>query len=101
MATDERHRRYWQANIKLLSILLGIWFLFGCVLSIFLVEPLNNFKLAGFPLGFWISQQGTIVVFIVLILVYALKMQKIDKEFGNDPTKPDVPAAAEKKEDAE
>lgn len=101
MPIDERHRRYWRANLKLLSILLGIWFLFGCVLSIFLVEPLNNFHVAGFPVGFWISQQGAIVVFILIIFFYARRMERIDREFGANKTADSQSDSAAKVEDAE
>ena len=76
------HKAYWRANLRLVGILLAIWFLFGCVFSIFLVEPLNEFRLGGFPLGFWIAQQGSIVVFIVLVLVYSLLMKRMDHRFG-------------------
>lgn len=84
MSTDEKHRQYWRTNIKVLSILLSIWFLFSCVLPIFLVEPLNETRIAGFKLGFWIAQQGSIIVFIVLILAYAIIMRKIDASYTVD-----------------
>tara|TARA_Y100001934_G_scaffold277352_1_gene375929 strand:+ start:3894 stop:4235 length:342 start_codon:yes stop_codon:yes gene_type:complete len=79
---SENHKKYWQKNIKLVLWLLVVWFLFGCVLSILFVEELNKFSIGGFPLGFWISQQGTILVFIGLIFIYAKSLQKLDKEFG-------------------
>ncbi len=84
MFTDEKHRQYWRTNIKVLSILLAIWFVFACVLPLFLVEPLNEIRIAGFKLGFWIAQQGTIVVFIILILAYAIIMRKVDAAHGVD-----------------
>jgi putative solute:sodium symporter small subunit len=79
---SENHKKYWQKNIRLVLSLLVVWFLFSCVLSILAVESLNKIMLGGFPLGFWISQQGTILVFIVLVLVYALRMRQLDREFG-------------------
>jgi putative solute:sodium symporter small subunit len=57
------------------------------VLSILLVEPPNRIEFAGFKLGFWIAQQGSIVAFIALILVYCLRMQKLDREFDVDEEK--------------
>ena len=60
---------------------MSIWFIVSYVLSIFLVERLNEIKLGGFPLGFWIAQQGSIYVFVLLILVYALWMRRIDARF--------------------
>ena len=76
---DTRDQAYWKANLRAVSVLLVVWFIVGYVLSIFLVEPLNKIRVAGFPLGFWFAQQGSIYVFIVLILVYACWMDKVDK----------------------
>lgn len=78
---EEKHRAYWRANIRLVLILLAVWFVVGCVLSILMVDKLNAFSIGGFPLGFWFSQQGTIVVFIVLIYIYARRLQKLDREY--------------------
>jgi putative solute:sodium symporter small subunit len=81
MKSTDPHKRYWRTNLWILFVLLSIWFLFSCVLSIFLVERLNEFKLGGFPLGFWIAQQGSIFVFILLILIYAVLMKRVDRKF--------------------
>lgn len=74
-------KEYWGRNIKLMVGLLAIWFFVSYVLGILLVEPLNNIKLGGFPLGFWFAQQGSIYVFVVLIFVYCALMRKLDREF--------------------
>lgn len=52
--------------------------------GILLVEPLNQIKIGGFPLGFWFAQQGAIYVFVVLIFVYTYLMNKLDKEYDFD-----------------
>ena len=44
------------------------------------VEELNEYHVGGFPLGFWFAQQGSIYVFILLILVYAIWMDRLDKD---------------------
>ncbi len=80
MAGNERRARYWRANLRILVILLSIWFGVSFGLGILLVEPLNAIHLGGFPLGFWFSQQGSIYVFIVLIWVYARRMDRIERE---------------------
>ena len=79
MAKDVKE--YWQKNIRLMTILLAIWFVVGYVFGIFMVNPLNTIKLGGFPLGFWFAQQGAIYVFVVLIFVYCVLMKKLDKEY--------------------
>ena len=74
-----RNRAYWRANLRLLTALLAIWAATAFLLSIVLVEPLNEVRIGGFPLGFWFAQQGSIYVFIVLILVYAVAMDRLER----------------------
>ena len=78
----ERRKAYWQANLRILAILMSIWFVvsFGC--GILFVEPLNQIKLGGFKFGFWMAQQGSIYVFVALIFVYVRQMNKLDREFN-------------------
>lgn len=77
----EAHK-YWRENLKLLTILLSIWFLVSYGAGILFVEQLNLIKIGGFPLGFWFAQQGSIIVFVILIFVYVSKMNKLDKKYG-------------------
>ena len=72
---------YWKKNVTLMAVLLTIWAVvsYGC--GILFVEPLNQFKLAGFPVGFWFAQQGSIYTFVVLIFVYYKVMSKVDRDF--------------------
>jgi len=76
--------QYWGKNKKYLFILLVVWFLasFGC--SILFVEELNQIRLAGFKLGFWFAQQGSILIFLLIIFVYVRLMNKLDKEYDVD-----------------
>ena len=84
MRKAEDKRAYWRANLSLMAKLLTVWFVFSYGLGILLVEPLNNFHIGGFPLGFWFAQQGSIYVFIVLIFIYARVMDRLDREHGVD-----------------
>jgi putative solute:sodium symporter small subunit len=79
--TPQNRAAYWKANLSLLTFLLIIWFAvsYGC--GILLVEPLNAISLGGYKLGFWFAQQGSIYVFLVLIFVYAIAMNQLDKKF--------------------
>lgn len=77
----KRIKEYWKRNLTYLVILLTIWFLVSYVLGILLVEPMNSIKIAGFKLGFWFAQQGSIYTFVVLIFVYVRLMNKLDKEY--------------------
>ena len=73
--------QYWKANIRLVGILLTVWFVVSYLFGILLVEPLNAISVGGYKLGFWFAQQGSIYTFLVLIYVYATKMNKLDREF--------------------
>ena len=77
---------YWKSNIKIVSALLSIWFFisFGC--GILFVDFLDQFRFGGFKLGFWIAQQGSIFVFVVLIYAYIYLMDKLDNEYNLQST---------------
>ncbi|MEM1034776.1 MAG: DUF4212 domain-containing protein [Myxococcota bacterium] len=89
-------RGYWRANLRLLGILLSVWFAVSFGAGILFAEPLNQFKLpgTGFPLGFWFAQQGGIYVFVALIVSYAVRMNHLDKQFGVDEDDDDDEGAA-------
>ncbi len=72
---------YWRANIRLVSILLVIWFVVSYGFGIILAEPLNAIRIGGVGLGFWFAQQGSIYTFVALIFYYAVRMNKLDREF--------------------
>jgi putative solute:sodium symporter small subunit len=78
----EDAQAYWKANIRLISILLVIWAFvsYGC--GILFAPFLNQFTVGSLPMGFWFAQQGSMYVFIILILVYAVLMDKTDQQFG-------------------
>lgn len=73
---------YWRANTQLIRTLLIIWAMVSLGLGILLVQPLNALKLGNVPLGFWIAQQGSIFVFVVLIFVYARRMDQLDRKYN-------------------
>ena len=75
---------YWRANIKLLKILLSIWFLVSFGFGIVLVDWLDQFSFFGFKLGFWFAQQGSIYVFVILIFIYSWRMNILDKEYNDN-----------------
>lgn len=84
MEKKKEVKDYWKRNLILLAILLVIWFAVSFLFGIILVEPLNTIRLGGFKLGFWFAQQGSIYTFILLIFVYVIRMNKLDKEFEVD-----------------
>lgn len=75
---------YWKENLRLMAIMLSIWFFVSFVCSIMLVDVLNTIRIGGYKLGFWFSQQGSIYTFVILIFVYARCMAKLDAKYGVD-----------------
>ena len=80
--TSSSKDAYWKANLKLVSILMTIWFVCSYGLGILLFDVLNAIKVGGTGLGFWFAQQGSIYTFLILIYVYVKQMAKLDKEHG-------------------
>ena len=73
------HHRHWRSNVRLTLILLCFWAAVGLGCGVLLADWFNQFTFLGFPLGFWFAQQGAIVTFVVLILIYALAMGRLDR----------------------
>ncbi|MEM6315618.1 MAG: DUF4212 domain-containing protein [Planctomycetota bacterium] len=78
---EEAGRRHWRATLTLSLTLLIIWAIVGLGCGVLFADVLNQFKLGGYPLGFWFAQQGSIAVFVVLIFVYAVGMALIDRRY--------------------
>ena len=75
------HKDYWRANLKILIILLSIWFLISFGFGIIFSDFLDQYQIGGFKLGFWFAQQGSIYLFVVLIFIYVHLMNKLDKKY--------------------
>ena len=78
---QDRNRAYWRANVRLIRNLLIIWGFVSLGCSILFVPLLNHIQLGNVPLGFWMAQQGSIFVFVILIFVYATQMDKLDRKY--------------------
>ena len=72
---------YWKANLKSVSILLSIWFISSFGAGIIFSDFLDKIKIGGFELGFWFAQQGSIIIFVLLIVIYCFLMNRLDKKF--------------------
>ena len=80
MQLTERHRHYWQRNLRITGILLGIWFVVTFVVAYFARDL--AFTFFGWPFSFWVASQGALVVYVVIIGFYAHYMNKLDIECG-------------------
>ena len=81
---EEMDRQYWRANLRLMGSLLIVWFAVSFGAGILLVDWLDQFRFFGFKLGFWFAQQGSIYVFVALIFVYVVQMNRLDRKFNVD-----------------
>lgn len=75
-------QEYWHRNLKLIGVLFAIWFVVSFLAAILIARPLSGVMIGNIPLSFWFAQQGSIAVFVILIFVYANRMNKLDREFG-------------------
>ena len=85
-----RRASVWRRSLRLIAILLAVWFTASLGLGVLLAEPLNRIWMGGFPLGFWFAQQGSILIFVVLLIVNAVAMDRIerDTDSSEDPEDP-------------
>ena len=65
-----------------MAILLSVWFIVSLLLSVVFVDQLNEMRLGGFRLGFWIAQQGSLYTFVALIFIYVWAMNRLDRKYG-------------------
>tara|TARA_B100000212_G_scaffold237208_1_gene180504 strand:+ start:38 stop:289 length:252 start_codon:yes stop_codon:yes gene_type:complete len=75
---------YWNANLVIVILLLSIWFLSSFGAGILFSDYLDNFQIGGFKLGFWFSQQGSIISFVFIIILYCFLMNKLDKKYDSE-----------------
>ena len=83
MELTPTHVHYWKKNLRLTLVLLAIWFLVTFVMGWFAV-PLAKINIFGWPLSFYMGAQGSLIIYVILIHVYARKMQQYDVEHGVD-----------------
>ena len=83
MELTERHNEYWRKNLKITAVLLLVWFVVTFVEAWFARE-LNTITFLGFPLGFYMSAQGSLAIYVIIIGIYAWLMRKLDLEYNVD-----------------
>ncbi|MBE0599618.1 MAG: DUF4212 domain-containing protein [Desulfuromonadales bacterium] len=81
MERNEKLQAYWKENLRYISILLAIWFSVSYLAGILFADHLDSLKIGGFRLGFWFANQGSEVVFVVLIFVYVSLMNRLDRKY--------------------
>jgi putative solute:sodium symporter small subunit len=79
--SPEQARGHWSKTSQLMWTVLALWFFFAFVIHFF-VNGLNKIVILGFPLGFYMAAQGSLIAFVILIFWYASRQNRIDEEFG-------------------
>lgn len=73
--------RYWSRTSTLMWIMFALWVFFSFVIHFF-VEPLNSIRFLGFPLGFYMAAQGSLIAFVVMLFIFAKRQDTIDRQEG-------------------
>jgi len=81
MQTNEKLKAYWKENLTYISILLAVWFFVSYFCGIIIADQLDAISIGGFKLGFWFANQGSEVVFVILIFIYVSLMNKLDRKY--------------------
>ena len=83
MKLDERQRAYWRRNLTLTLTLLSVWF--GVTfIGGYYARELNALSFMGFPLGFYLFAQGSLLIYLVIIVIYVFAMNRLDRQFRVD-----------------
>jgi putative solute:sodium symporter small subunit len=83
MELTERHHEYWRKNLVITALLLFVWFV-ATFVEAWYARELNTITFLGFPLGFYMSAQGSLAIYVLIIWIYAKYMRKLDLEYNVD-----------------
>jgi len=72
---------FWEKTRNLMFVVLGLWVFFSFIVHIFVV-PLNSIVILGFPLGFYMAAQGSLIAFVIMLFWFARKQNQIDEAHG-------------------
>jgi putative solute:sodium symporter small subunit len=72
------HRKYWRFNVALIATLMAVGFVVSFVLPL-IAPALAEVRIGGFRLPFYFGAQGAILIYLALIIVYIVLMQRADR----------------------
>ncbi len=79
--TVSQQAAYWEKTRGLMLVILAAWFVFSFLIH-FWAPQLNTIRILGFPLGYYMAAQGSLVAFVLMCVWNAKAQDKIDREFG-------------------
>jgi putative solute:sodium symporter small subunit len=80
-AVEERQRQHWRGNLRLTAFCLGVWALVTFAPA-YWAQRLNRVEFLGWPLGFYMAAQGALIIYVILIGIYAWGMDRLDRRWG-------------------
>jgi putative solute:sodium symporter small subunit len=80
MQQTEKHREYWRRNLNITAILMVVWFVVTFVIGYYARELSFNFF--GWPFSFYMGAQGSLIIYVAIIVFYAYYMNRLDIEYG-------------------
>jgi putative solute:sodium symporter small subunit len=78
MSNKENH---WKKTKGHMLMTLVLWFFFSIVIFLFGAE-INSMSFLGYPLAYYMTAQGSLLAFVIIIFWFANRQEKIDEEFG-------------------
>jgi putative solute:sodium symporter small subunit len=78
---QSKDEAYWKDTSGLMWTMLGLWVFFGYIVHMF-VNVLNKIVIFGFPLGFYMAAQGSLIAFVVMLFWFAKRQDQIDRQHG-------------------
>lgn len=81
MPQSDHHREYWRKTLRVTALLLLIWLATSFV-PVYFVRELNEFTFLGFPFGFYMTAQGSLIIYVALVWFYARYMNRLDRKHG-------------------
>lgn len=75
MTTEDRLQSFWRRNLRLIGVLLAVWFTAGFLIPAFAREL--SFEFFGWPFAFWVASQGALFVFLAIVIVYNRRMDRL------------------------
>ncbi len=93
--SDQHAKSYWKSNLTIVLSLLTVWFFISFACGILFVDYLDSFRFGGFKLGFWIAQQGSIIVFLLLVVAYIWLMDRLDNKYTDQQASAETSSTGE------
>jgi putative solute:sodium symporter small subunit len=78
---EARAARYWRSNLRLVAVLMMLGFVVTFVASYF-APALAGLMLFGLPLPFFMAARGAVLVYVLLVCVYAWRMRALDRQYA-------------------